>query len=219
MLRRISSGILKARDRVASLASNVLHKEKLHLPKGEVFWVLRDSAGNVRDEGHFPNVVTRDASILVARLVKGTTSPNQSEPSFGAYCLAVGTGDVGWNLQSPPSATNTQRSLFNEIGRKVFSSTTFVAADGSPTSIPTNVVDLTTIFSESEAVGALTEMGIIGGDCSTNMATRNPILPANGAYDDTVDTVGKDLLVNYRTFKVINKDSESTLSWTWRLTF
>lgn len=219
MLRRISNRLQQARDNVASLANSLLHKEKFHLPKGEIFWVLRESSGKVRDEGHFPNIVTRDASILVARLIKGTITPNQSEPSFGAYCLAVGTGDVGWNLQSPPSATNTQRSLFNEIGRKVFSSTTFVAADGSPTGIPTNVVDLTTVFSESEAVGSLTEMGIVGGDCSSDMGVRNPILPANGAYDDTVNTVGKDMLINYRTFKVINKDSETTLSWTWRLTF
>ena len=187
--------------------------------RGEIFWTLTDQNGHVLDKGNFKNIVTKDASVLVARLIKGTSLANQSEPSFGAFCLAVGTGDAGWNQQSPPAATVTQRSLFNEIGRKVFASTNFVDAQGSPTSSPTNVVDLTTIFGPGEAVGPLTEMGIIGGDCSSNMAVRNPILPANGAYDDTVNVVGKDMLLNYKTFKVINKDSLATLSWTWRLTF
>ena len=75
------------------------------------------------------------------------------------------------------------------------------------------------MFSESEAVGALTEMGLLGGDVNSNMAVRNPILPANGTYDATIDVTGKDILVNYLTFPVINKPATSTLQWTWRLTF
>ncbi len=70
-----------------------------------------------------------------------------------------------------------------------------------------------------ETVGPLTEMGILGGDVDSNMAVRNPILPANGIYDATVNVVGKDMLVNYKTFKVINKPAGTTISWTWRLTF
>lgn len=205
-----------------ALKLNISHggQEQFHPYKGEIFWELRDAAtGALQDSGHIKNVVTIDASILIARLMKSTASANTSEPKFGAYCLAVGTGDAGWNLQNPPMATNTQRSLFNEIGRKTFSSTTFIDVNGSTSLIPTNVLDLTTVFSESEAVGPITEMGVIGGDVSTNMATRNPVLPANGAYDPTVSTVGKDMLVNYVTFPVINKPASSTLSWTWRFTF
>jgi len=33
-----------------------------------------------------------------------------------------------------------------------------------------------------------------------------------------VNLVGKDTLVNYLTFPVINKPPTSTLSWTWRIT-
>lgn len=188
--------------------------------RGEVFWELRDGAtGELQASGRRKNIVTLDASILVARFIKGTTVPNVSEPKFGGYVLAVGTGDVGWDLQNPPVATETQRSLYNEIARKQMQVTEFIDGDGGVSGIPTRVVDFTTTFSESEAVGPLVEMGIVGGDVDTNMSITNPILPPNGIYDPLVDVVGKDMLVNYLTFQVINKPSTSTLSWTWRLSF
>lgn len=196
------------------------HQERFHPYKGEIFWKLNDSrTGALLGEGHLKNIVTIDASVLIARLMKSTSTANLSEPKFGALCLAVGTGDSGWNLQHPPASTNTQRSLFNEIGRKTFSATEYIDSNGSVSLIPTNVIDLTAVFGENEATGPITEMGVVGGDASSNMAVRSPILPANGAYDPTVNTVGKDMLINYVTFPVINKPSNSTLSWVWRFTF
>ncbi len=187
---------------------------------GEVFWQVRDAAtGELQSEGHRKNIVTRDASILVARLMKSPPVPNTSEPRFGCYALAVGTGDVGWDLQNPPVATDTQRSLYNEISRKQMQVSEFIDGDGGVSGIPTRVVDFTTTFSESEAVGPLVEMGILGGDVDTNLSIRNPILPPNGVYDDSVDVTGKDMLVNYISYPVINKPATSTLSWTWRLSF
>lgn len=188
--------------------------------KGEIFYELRDGkTGVLQQKGHFDNIVTLDASVLVARLMKGTIIANTTEPTFGVYALAVGSGDTGWDLQSPPVATNTQRSLYNELGRKQVNTSEYINASGAISGIPTKVVDFTTIFSESEAVGAIVEMGLIGGDVDPDMGVRNPILPPNGLYDATVDLVGKDTLVNYITFPVINKPPTSTLSWTWRLTF
>lgn len=187
---------------------------------GEVFWELRDArTGELQASGHKKNVVTKDASILVARLMKSPPIPNTSEPRFGCYALAVGTGDVGWDLQNPPIATDTQRSLYNEIARKQMQVTEFIDGDGAVSGIPTHVVDFTTTFSESEAVGPLVEMGILGGDVDTNLSVTNPILPPNGLYDATVDVVGKDMLVNYLSYPVINKPATSSLSWTWRLSF
>jgi hypothetical protein len=187
---------------------------------GTIFWELRDGkTGELQDSGSWPNIVTLDASILVARLMKSTSTPNVSEPRFGCYALAVGTGDVGWDLQNPPVATVTQRSLYNEIARKQMQISEYVDAEGSISGIPTNIVDFTTTYSEAEAVGPIVEMGILGGDIDTNMANRNPILPPNGIYDPTVDVTGKDMLGNYKTFKVLNKPATSTLSFTWRLTF
>jgi len=162
----------------------------------------------------FRNLVVRDASILIARLMKSNV-----EPPFGIFCLAVGTGDTGWNPLNPPAATITQRSLYSEIARKTFAQTLFVDSGGAPTAIPTNVVDFTTTFTESEAVGPLCEMGLIGGNVSTNLAVRNPVLPPNGTYDPLVDLTTRETLVNYLTFPCVSKAPTSTMSVTWRLSF
>lgn len=188
--------------------------------KGEIFWEMEDVVTGIVTKGKLENVVTLDASILIARLLKTAATPiaNQFEPSFGILALAVGTGYVSWDLQDPPPATITQRSLWNEIGRKQIQSSDYITSLGLSSGVPTNIIDLTTTFSISEAVGPITEMGLIGGDVDFNMANRNPILPSNGPYDPTVNVVGLDALANYVTFPVINKNASSTLSWTWRLT-
>lgn len=189
--------------------------------RGEIFWRLENSITGEVENGHFENVVTYDASILLASFMKGTGAPimHQCVPNFGAYALGVGTGDVSWNPLNPPPGTPTQRSLYNELARKAISSTNFIDSEGMVSGVRTNIIDLTTTFLEAEAVGALTEMGILGGDIDTVMANRNPILPPNGLYDRTIDVTGKDILVNYVTFPVINKPPVSKLTWTWRLSF
>ena len=204
-----------------SLGVSSRGEEVVHGLRGEVFWTLRDSRNGVEESGHIKNVVTRDASILLARLAKGTGTPtvHVSEPNFGIFALAVGTGDPNWDPLSPPPATITQRALWNELGRKAIQSTQFIDGDGVVSGVPTETVDFITTFSESEAVGPLTEMGLLGGDISTNMAVVNPVLPPNGPYDPTFNLVGKDTLVNYITFPVITKPATSTLQWVWRLHF
>lgn len=183
--------------------------------RGDVFFTLRDGAtGEVQEERELRNLVVMDAGILIARLMK-----NNVEPPHGIYALAVGTGDVGWPVLSPPAPTLTQRALYSEITRKTFANTQFINPAGAPVAYPTNVVDFTTTFSESEAVGPLVEMGLLGGNISTNMSIRNPVIPANGPYDPTVDLTTKDTLINYLTFPVISKPATSTLTIVWRLTF
>ncbi len=188
--------------------------------RGDVFFYLRAGKGSSKPEGELEeyrelqNLVVLDASILIARLMK-----NNVEPPHGIFALAVGTGNVGWNPMNPPAATNTQRSLWSEIARKTFANTQFINSGGLPVAIPTHVVDFTTTFAEAEAVGALDEMGLIGGNVSTNLSQRNPVLPPNGAYDPTVDLTQFDTLVNYLTFAVINKPATSTLTIVWRLQF
>jgi hypothetical protein len=183
--------------------------------RGDVFFTMRDGkTQEVQLQREVHNVVTLDASILLARLVK-----DNDEPPFGAYVLAVGSGDVGWAPMNPPAADDEQRALYSEITRKVFSSTEFINAGGVPVAYPTHIVDFTTTYTESEAVGPLVEMGIIGGNISTNMATKNPVSPPHGVYDPTVDLTAYETLLNYLTFPVINKPATSTLSITWRLTF
>ena len=182
--------------------------------RGDVFLYMRDGeTGELQEIWEKRNLVVKDASILIARLMK-----DPSEPPHGVFALAVGSGDVGWNPMSPPAPTVTQRALYSEISRKTLASTSFVDASGLPTSIPTNVVDFVCTFTESEAVGPLVEMGLIGGNVV--ISPRNPVSPPNGPYNvPPVDLTTKETLVNYLTFPVINKPPTSTLTIVWRLTF
>lgn len=198
-----------------SAAMRQVFREPYKGIRGDVFVTMRDGkTGEVQFEQEHRNLIVLDASILLARLLK-----DNAEPTKGAFVLAVGTGDTGWNPLSPPAPTNTQRSLYSELTRKTFSSTQFIDAAGVPTAIPTNVVDFTTTFTESEAVGPLVEMGILGGNISTNLSIKNPVTPPNGPYDPLVDLTTKETMCNYLTFAVINKPATSTLSIVWRLSF
>jgi len=191
------------------------YEDKVPGIRGDVFLTLRDGkTGVVQDKREVRNIIVRDASILVARLMK-----DNAEPPKGIYVLAIGTGDIGWNPLAPPAPTTTQRSLYSELTRKTFSTTQFVDAAGVPTAIPTPIVDFSTVYTESEAVGPLVEMGLIGGNISTNMSVRNPVLPPNGPYNPLEDLTTKETLVNYLTFPVISKPATSTLEITWRLSF
>ena len=165
--------------------------------KGE-YWVrLKDaSTGELIQEYHGNNIIVNTASILIARLLK-----DNKEPEAGISYLAVGTGAPGWNLQNPPQPTNTQTQLEGEISRKAFTTedVNFVDPEtGDPTIVPTNVVDYTATFAETEAVGPLVEMGLFGGDAS--------------------DQTDSGTQVNYRTFPVINKTSSMTLTIIFRIT-
>lgn len=181
---------------------------------GEVWIKHEDRNGTVLDERHFNNVITKDASIFLARLCK-----DPDEPTSGIFALAVGTGDVGFDLQNPPAATSNDRALIAEIARKQLSSTAFIDSGGNPTAIPTNVVDFTTTFSESEAVGPLIEMGLIAAPIDTTPPlTAVPVTPAT-PYDPALDLTTFDTLFNSRRFPVINKQNTTTLTIVWRITF
>lgn len=200
---------------LAFAVRSVVEEDCRYYIRGDVFLTLRDGAtGAIQEERELRNLVVLDASILIARLMK-----DSQEPPHGIYALAVGTGDSGWNPMAPPAPTNTQRSLYSELARKTFANTQFIDGGGVPTAIPTNVVDFTTTFAESEAVGPLVEMGLLGGNISTNMNVRNPVLPPNGPYNPAVDLTLFDTEINYLTFPVINKPPTSTLTIVWRLTF
>jgi hypothetical protein len=185
-----------------------------HHIRGDVFFTMRDTRTGDEQTWEKHNLVVLDASILIARLMK-----DNAEPPKGIFALALGTGDAGWDPMNPPAPTNTQRALYSEITRKTFSETQFINSSGTPVAYPTHIVDFTTILTESEAVGPLVEMGLIGGNISTNLSIKNPVTPPHGTYDPTVNLTLYETLVNYLTFAVINKPATSTLTIVWRLTF
>lgn len=184
----------------------------MQIALGEFIFDLRDPEGNQLAYWKKKNLITLDAGIHAARLFK-----DNQEPNFGAYMLTVGTGASG-ALLSPNAPDNRQRKLNAEIARKTFVSTTFRDTLGQASAIPTNVVDFTTQFVEGEAAGPLNEMGIIS-PISANTGTTNPNPNTFPTRDLTVDLTQYDVLLNYLTFAVISKPSQSRLTITWRLTF
>jgi len=186
----------KTTDRVYT-GLRLHYAEKTNPLHGEYWMYLRDGqTGALLEERHGTNIIVNSASILIARLLK---DPN--EPGGGITYLAVGTGGSGWNLQNPPQPTVTQTALFAEIGRKAFTTEDVTFIDpitGDPTIVPTNVVDYTATFAETEAVGAWVEMGLFGGDATSLINTG--------------------IEVNYRTFPVINKGNSMTLTIIFRIT-
>lgn len=178
-------------------AFRLKHEEKVSGLKGQFRIIVKDAAtGNVLEKREGSNIIVNSASTLIARLLK-----DNSEPDAGISYLAVGTGASGWNLQNPPQPTSTQTKLENEIARKAFTTedVSFIDPEtGDPTTVPTNVVDYTCTFAETEAVGPLVEMGLFGGDAT--------------------DTVDSGTEVNYRTFPVLNKTSSMTLTIIFRIT-
>jgi hypothetical protein len=168
------------------------------------------------------NCLTLDCGILAARLFRNSLEPVAgTSTNKGLTMLSIGTGATG-NLLSPDAPQPEQRKLNNQVCRKAFSSAQFRDANGVAVSYPTNVVDFTTTFSESEANGPLNEMGVVA-TYSSNAAVANWIDNGPGTltpvYDPTIDVSAKDLLANMLTFGCIVKPATAILTITWRLSF
>jgi hypothetical protein len=198
---------------VATVGMHLPHSASMRPVKGEVFIEVVDAAsGEVLHKEHRQNVITLDAGILAAILLR-----DPSSRAHGFNMLSVGTGATGAIL-SPDAPDARQRSLNAEIARKPFSSTTFRDSNGNAVAIPTNIVDYTCTFDEGEAVGPLNEMGI-QSTISANPAVTNPNPDVYPNRDLTRDLTQYDILGNYLTFSVISKPNTARLTVTWRLTF
>jgi len=196
----------------ATIGLALAHSNDLRSLKGEVFIEMVDAAsGEVLHKEHRQNVITLDAGILVAILLRDPDSR-----AHGFNMLSVGTGAAG-ALLSPNAPDPRQRSLNAEIARKPWSSTTFRDASGAAVAIPTNIVDYTCTFDEGEAVGPLNEMGI-QSTISANPAITNPNPDVFPNRDVTRDLTLYDILGNYLTFSVITKPNTARLTITWRIT-
>ena len=173
------------------------HEEVTGRLRGQYYIVLKDArTGTILEERRDHNLIVNSASILIARLLK-----DNKEPSGGITYLAMGTGASGWNLQNPPQPQQTETTLFNEIARKAFTTqdVTFIdPTTGEPTELPTNVVDYTCTFAETETVGPIVEMGLFGGDAT--------------------DLADSGTQINARNFPVINKTNSMTLTVIFRIT-
>ena len=185
--------------------------------KGDVFGVLQYEDGREEIVLDKSNVYTLDGGILAAVLFSRNLGAGFTR---GIDMLAVGTGASG-SSASPDIADYRQRNINVPLFRKTFTSVVYRNADGSLASVPTNIVDFTTTFESADAVGALTEMGLMCSlsGVSGGSAEFSQLADVFPNRELTTDITGSDILVNYLTFPVINKPSGAILAITWRLTF
>ena len=184
--------------------------------KGDVFGVLQHKDGREEIVLDKSNVYTLDGGILAAILFSKDLGGGFDR---GIDMLAVGTGASG-SSASPDIADYRQRKLNTPLYRKTFTSRVYRQPDGSTSTVPTNIVDFTTTFESADAVGALTEMGLVCTLTGTGNTDFSAQVPEN--FPDrtlTEDIKEHDILINYLTFPVINKPSGAILAITWRLTF
>lgn len=191
----------------AGVGFSLALRENQYKIRGDVFGKIIHPDGREEVVLEKRNIYTLDGGILAAMLFSGHAGVT------GLNMLAIGNGASG-DITNPDIALNTQRKLNSELVRKAFSSVVYRDSTGAEVSYPTNVIDLTTVFNESEAQGAsLTEMGLLS--TGVDGAVTSSIREGNGA----VNLSTKDVLVNYLTFPVIHKLQGSVLALTWRLTF
>lgn len=185
--------------------------------KGDVFGVLQYEDGREEIVLDKSNVYTLDGGILAAILFSRNLGAGFAR---GVDMLAVGTGASG-SSASPDIADYRQRKINVPLFRKTFTSVVYRNSDGSLANVPTNIVDFTTTFESADAVGALTEMGLMCtvSGVSGGSAEFSQLADVFPSRDLTTDITGSDILVNYLTFPVINKPSGAILAITWRLTF
>lgn len=198
--------------------SMIMHKGGTYNPAtGKI-----EGAEKIIDKQEVKNLIVNSASKLMAyrmaplQISETGTDVSEIQGILGLQYLAVGVGvlknpDVPydkvtnpvdqavWDILDPPEAQLTDTKLVGEIARKPFSSWAFVDENDQVSETPTNILKLVTTFTETEAVGPLTEMGIFGGNA----------------------TADKDsgFLFNRKTYSIWSKSADSRLSIAWRLTF
>lgn len=129
---------------------------------GEVTDRLIDAkTGELIEERVYNNLVVDSCSVLIAGLMKGALN--------GVQYFAVGSGSASWNNASLPSPATTDTKLLNETYRKAItgSDIKFIDANNVESSSPTNRLQITVTFNESEANGELRELGLFGGNASS----------------------------------------------------
>ncbi|HLN62656.1 MAG TPA: hypothetical protein VK464_14010 [Symbiobacteriaceae bacterium] len=173
--------------------------------KMTMYRVGQDGSTETLREEEYHNLIVSKASVMMARRMApsnatGPITTNSNHIANGFTHLALGTGVGTGSLQTPEASTVALDKLRTEYFRKPISSWTFLDGSNNPTATPTNVLELTTDITETEAVAALTEMGLFGGDAAT--AT------ANSGH-----------LFNHKVFAVWNKPNDARLKIIWRITF
>ena len=149
---------------------------------------------SISKEMHVKNLIVSKASTLMAkRMLPGASWGD------GINYLELGTGVGSGTTQIPQAEVLGQVALRVPLARKAITSWTYLDINGNPIGSESNVLQFTTTFIETEAIGAIVEMGLSGG-----LATV---------------ALGSGYMFNYKTFAVWNKDNTLKLTVVWKLTF
>lgn len=141
--------------------NNILNESNGKKFIGEVTDRLIDAiTGDIIEERVYNNIVVSRCSILIANLIKGGTN--------GVQYFAVGKGSDSWNNNSLPEPTENDTKLLSETYRKQIrpENIVFITGSNEVSSTPTNRLQISVVFDESEANGELRELGLFGGNAT-----------------------------------------------------
>lgn len=141
------------------------------------------------------NLVVDDCSKLIAALMKGQAGYG------GVKFFAVGRGSNNWSNENPPTPDATASKLTNECYRKAIGANdvVFIDAANVVSANPTNRIQITVTFEETEANGELREIAIFGGNATS--------------------TANSGLMINCKNHPLIYKTTGMRLQRVIRFTF
>ena len=147
----------------------------------------------ISQEMHIKNLIVAKASVFMAKRMRPGASWGD-----GINYLELGTGVGTGTTQAPQAESSGQTALRVPLIRKAIDSWTYLDVNSVPTATETNVIQLTTLFAEEEANGAIVEMALSGGGATV--------------------AIGSGFMFNYKTFPVWNKDNSLKLTVIWKIT-
>jgi len=132
---------------------------------GQLNIVLKDKAGNVKDQREVKNLVVNAGLAFIASRMKGTTKSVMSHMALGSGSTSAAAGDT---------------DLGSILGsREALDSTTIAGTDDEQ-------VVYVCGFEAGDATGAVTEAGIFNASTSGDMLCRTVFSVVNKAADDTM---------------------------------
>jgi len=130
--------------------------------KGELHIVLRDEAGNVKQEVTVPNLVVTTGLNYIASRMKDATATAMTH-------MGVGSGTVD------PAAGDT--ALGSALGARIALTSTTVTA---------NAIEYVATFGAGSGTGAVTEAGIFNALTSGTMLCRTEFAVINKGASDSM---------------------------------
>lgn len=132
---------------------------------GQLNIVLKDKAGNVKEEREVKNLVVNSGLAYIASRMKDTTKGAMSH-------MALGSGTT--------AAAASQTDLVSILGsREALDSTTISGSNNEK-------IVYVSAFEAGDATGAVTEAGIFNASSSGDMLCRTVFNVVNKAADDTM---------------------------------